>query len=176
MSVCQVPRRDPSGCGCRTPTRWPALTASDSRRRGSSPTPSRRCGPLGTVPGVAGRWGIVGLPGAGPSTTVATQAPPEHAVDRVNTRAEVVLHLAVAGLVPAFLGGVRRHLVAPVPGQRLTVRRGGDTIPAAQIVAAATSVAPPTWRLMTPRTSLRVISVTVKNLTCHICPTRAGHD
>lgn len=46
--------------------------------------------------------GIVVLLGAGPSTTVATQAPPEQAVDSVNTAPKSFSFWRVAGLVPAF--------------------------------------------------------------------------
>ena len=45
---------------------------------------------------------MVGLPGAGPSTTVATHAVVEQAVDRVKMAPKSLSFWWVAGLVPAF--------------------------------------------------------------------------
>lgn len=45
---------------------------------------------------------MVGLLGAGPSTTVATQVPPEQLVDSVKVAPKSFSFWRVAGLVPAF--------------------------------------------------------------------------
>ena len=46
--------------------------------------------------------GTVGLPGGGPSTTVATHRAPEQAVERVKVALKSLSRWRAAGLVPAF--------------------------------------------------------------------------